>query len=175
VTPNVETILTQRQIESAICGAASAWDRVTQDKPKTLIVVLEGGFRVGAEWLKHLTGDVRLGFCRASSYYGIERGDKVELDPLCKDAIITERSVMVVDDVLDSGRTLQSVIDWIDQKRPYTCDAWVLADKEIDDPTEIACGVTCGFRVPNRFLVGYGMDVNGAHRHWNDLYALRNQ
>lgn len=140
----------------------------------TVVPVLTGAFIFGADLMRCLDiMDVRVQWARAASYDAEMRGDlKVDLshvDP----AHIAGRHVLLVDDILDTGNTMHELVLRISAMSPASVRIAVLLRKRArHDPDIDVEPHYVGFEIPDLFVVGYGLDVNGLHRHWSYIGVL---
>lgn len=139
-------------------------------QPLTVLALLDGAFCFVADLVRCIDlPDLRLHFVRASSYgkRTTSRG-KVALDPLPD---LDGQTVLLVDDILDTGRTMQAVKLGLGNATVRTC---VLLDKPTRRvPEGLQCADYIGFTIPDTFVVGYGLDHGGKYRHLPDICALR--
>ncbi|MGB9589339.1 MAG: phosphoribosyltransferase, partial [Candidatus Hydrothermia bacterium] len=116
-----------------------------------------------ADLCRALDMDVEIDFIGVSSY---EDRDKPGILRLTKDisAPLENKDVIVVEDIVDTGRTLARIIEYIREKKPRSISVCAFLDKA--ERREVPVKVDyVGFRVPNEFLVGYGLDCAGYGRH----------
>src|SRR5688572_5171166 len=136
----------------------------------TVLALLDGAFCFVADLVRCIDlPDLRLHFVRASSYgkKTTSRG-KVSLDPLPD---LSGQTVLLVDDILDTGRTLQAVKSGLPDALLHTC---VLLDKPTRRvPDGLQCADYIGFTIPDTFVIGYGLDHGGKYRHLPDICVLR--
>jgi hypoxanthine phosphoribosyltransferase len=135
----------------------------------TVLALLDGAFCFVADLVRCIDlPDVQLHFVRASSYGTSTRSSgTVALEPLPD---LTNHAVLVVDDILDTGRTLQAVKRSLKGAAPRIC---VLLDKPTRrEPDGLQCADYIGFTIPDAFVVGYGLDHGGQHRHLPDVCVL---
>jgi hypoxanthine phosphoribosyltransferase len=130
--------------------------------------VLDGAVFFLADLVRELQADVKLDFLRVSSYNGAETGGELKLvADLAGD--VAGADVVVVDDIFDSGRTLEFCRDHLRARGAVSVAGVVLLAKErprlsaVDEPL-------VGFRIPDRFVIGYGLDWQGRCRQLRDIY-----
>lgn len=135
----------------------------------TVLALLDGAFCFVADLVRCIDlADLRLHFVRASSYgkRTTSRGT-VTLDPLPD---LSGQTVLLVDDILDTGRTMQAVKFGLQDAVVRTC---VLLDKPTRRvPDGMQCADYIGFTIPDTFVVGYGLDHGGKYRHLPNICAL---
>lgn len=147
--------------------------QITQDYAgQDLLVVplLGGAFCFVADLVRYIgLPDLELHFARAASYgAGTESGGAPQLTDL-PDCV--DREVLVVDDILDTGRTMQAVMGALDHAGARNVRSCVLLDKPARR-TEPVHADYIGFTIPDRFVVGYGLDHGGRWRHLPDVCTL---
>lgn len=135
-------------------------EAIRADVPEslTLLVVLDGAFMFGADLARAIQGDCEVCFVQADSYGDArESGGDVGVGPMPD---IAGRHVVVVDDVLDSGRTIAAVVERAHRAGAASVRAAVLLEKQTQDdrPAKYV-----GFAVGGAFVFGYGMDRAGRH------------
>jgi hypoxanthine phosphoribosyltransferase len=138
-------------------------------RPLTVLALLDGAFCFVADLVRCIDlPDLRLHFVRASSYGKSTRSSgQVAVEPLPE---LRDQQVLLVDDILDTGRTLQAVRAGLGLTTLRTC---VLLDKPTRrEPDGLQCADYVGFTIPDVFVVGYGLDHGGQHRHLPDLCVL---
>lgn len=141
-------------------------DQISRDyEGRTLhaICVLRGAFMFFADLVRELRGEVTMDFLQVGSYgAGTKSSGVVELLRATEDKV-TDRHVLIVEDIVDSGRSMEFVRNLLSQDRPASLRAVALLSKpsrrEIEVPVEYV-----GFEIPNDFVVGYGLDSAGLYR-----------
>lgn len=167
----MQTLLTAAQIADRVQTLGREISRDFQDHPLTVIGVLHGSVVFVADLIRAISTPHQLGFVLASSYPGPATSPgqlHLQLDTLPD---LTGRSVLLVDDILDTGRTLAALQARIQARGPQKVRTAVLLWKKAR--TELAITPDYfGFEIPDRFVVGYGLDFNGDHRHLPFIGAL---
>jgi len=138
-----------------------------------VVGVMNGSFIFLADLLRALEMPVQLDFVSVSSYRdGTSPGGlKVTKKPSCS---LRNRHVIVVDDILDTGRTLRFIVSTLRPKKPASIRTCVLLDKPACRQVEIRAHYV-GFQIPNRFVVGYGLDKVGWYRNLRFVGVTRDQ
>lgn len=134
------------------------------DKPLILIGLLRGSVLFMADLCRQITKPHELDFMTVSSYAKgtVSSGDVKILKDL--DGNIAGKDVLVVEDIIDSGRTLSKVLEILETRNPNSIELCTFVSKplrrEIDLPVKFL-----GFEVPDKFIVGYGLDYEQKYRH----------
>ncbi len=135
-----------------------------------IIPVLAGALIFAGDLIRRLPLRAQIGLLVASSYTGTEGGEpRILIDP---GEQIRGRDVLVVDDILDSGRTLTAVREGLGRYGPASLRSCVLLRKPGKAPPEAQADFV-GFDIEDVFVVGYGLDFNNYYRNWPDIAVLR--
>ncbi|MFW6059750.1 MAG: hypoxanthine phosphoribosyltransferase [Phycisphaeraceae bacterium] len=141
----------------------------------TLVPILTGSMIFVADLVRHLPLRMQIHIISVSSYPGTateSRGPSVEAALTRIPETLTGQHVLVIDDILDSGRTLRTVTDILQQRSPASLRTCVLLRKQRD--TAMHCPVDyIAFDIPDRFVVGYGLDYNDYYRNLPEICTLR--
>ncbi|OAV68084.1 Hypoxanthine-guanine phosphoribosyltransferase [Bacteroidales bacterium Barb6XT] len=165
-----ELFLSEKQIKEAIKAMA---ERIRVDMEginPVFVSILNGAFMFTAELMRQLDGPYELVFARYSSYKGTATTGKVmEIMPITTD--ISGRTIVLLEDIVDTGTTMQYVINKL--KQEGTTD--VRLATMLFKPETLECDLTpdyVGLEIPPDFIVGYGLDYNGTGRTFKDIYKL---
>jgi hypoxanthine phosphoribosyltransferase len=165
----VKTLVTADQIQRSIDELAAEIRRREAGRPLTVIAVMTGSIIFLADLIRKLDMPLRVGVIQARSYQGTQRGSlAVNLDMLPE---ITDRDVLLVDDIFDTGHTLLEVISLLDERQPRSIRSAVLVLKKGKQQIALRPDYV-GFEIPDVFVVGYGLDYNDAYRNLPFLAAL---
>jgi len=169
--PELHILLSHEQIEAAVKKLAAEIRQEYQDKYPLLICVLKGSFVFMADLIRHLDFPLEVEFIRLSSYgRGRESSGKIKVVQGLRSEV-KGRDVLVVEDIVDTGLTTGFLLDYLRQKKPASLRLCALTDK----PSRRQVPVTIdylGFTVPDKFLVGYGLDLDEKFRNLPDIYVL---
>ena len=138
----------------------------------TIVGVMTGAFVFLADLMRNLEMPIRLNIVSVCSYPGESTkscGPQLILPPT---GDLTGRDVLVVDDILDSGRTMTFLLDLFSAARPASLRTCVLLRKDLGEPVERPDADFVGFDVPDAFVVGYGLDYDDLYRGLPDLCVL---
>ncbi len=169
-----EVLLTEAQIQHRLDALAAQLQRDYADKDLTLVPLLTGSIVFVADLLRRMPGPLRLDFLGFSSYHGQSRssGDIHITKTLQID--VRNRDVLVVDDILDTGLTLVRARDMIAALRPRSLKFCVFLEKEVPHHAEAHADYV-GFRIPNRYIVGYGLDHEERYRNLPCVGILKSE
>ena len=139
-----------------------------------LVPIMTGSITFIADLMRELPLRVRIGLITASSYEGTSTtsSGEVVLSDACLPASLAGRHVLIVDDILDSGRTIRRVRAEIESRNPKSVRSCVLLRKKIPSALETPCEYV-GFDIENEFVVGYGLDFDDYYRNLPYIGVLR--
>jgi len=167
---NEQPLLTAAQIEARIAEIAREISDRYAGRDPVLVAVLKGAAIFAADLMRRLTVPACLDFIRARSYAGTESQGRVRITFLPEHSL-EGRHVIVVEDILDTGRTTSAVLDCIRQQNPASLVLCTLLDKPARRVVPVKADYT-GFRIDNLFVVGYGLDYDERYRHFPDIRTL---
>jgi len=167
-------LVSGKEIAVTIKRLAAEIKRDYQGKSPLLLGILKGSFMFMADLIRQLDFPLEVEFVRLSSY-----GSKKESSGRIKvvqglHSEVEGRDVLVVEDIVDTGLTVSFFMDYLGEKTPASSKLCVLADK----PSRRQVPVTIdylGFTVPDKFLVGYGLDCNEKFRNLPDICILEDE
>jgi len=172
--PELHILLSHEQIEAAVKKLAAEIRQGYQGKYPLLIGVLKGSFVFMADLIRHLDFPLEVEFIRLSSYgRGRERSGKIKVVQGLRSKV-RGRDVLVVEDIVDTGLTTGFLLDYLRQKKPASLRLCALTDK----PSRRQVPVTIdylGFTVPDKFVVGYGLDWDEKFRNLPDICFLEEE
>ena len=167
----MKTLLTAEQLAEGVDRLAAELRREPANGPLTVIGVLTGSIVLVADLIRRLEGPVHLSMVWASSYRGTATAPgrlDLRLDLLPD---LTGQDVLIVDDIFDTGRTLEALVAEMHRRGAGRVRSLVLLRKEGRAEASIRPDFV-GFDIPDAFVVGYGLDFDGLWRHLPYLAAL---
>jgi hypoxanthine phosphoribosyltransferase len=171
VSRQPKPLITQGKINQAVANLAAEINRDYRGKQPLLIGILKGSFVFMADLVRQLDLPIEVDFVKLSSYgSGTRSSGKIEVVQGLK-SLIKGRDVLIVEDIVDTGLTVSFLMDNLRKKKPASLKLCVLVDK----PSEHKVPVTIdylGFTVPNKFIVGYGIDWNEKFRQLPDICII---
>jgi hypoxanthine phosphoribosyltransferase len=167
----LKILLSEAEIQAGIVDLARRLDAEYRGKPLTVLGVLTGSLIFVADLVRRLEFPLRVGLVQASSYRGaaIVPG-KLEISELGL-SDLDGRDVLLLDDIFDTGQTLVGLLERLKEKRPQSLRTAVLLWKEGRQRVEYTPDFHC-FRIPDEFVVGYGLDYRDEYRHLPFVAAL---
>ncbi len=168
-----EVLLTEEQIQSRICQLGEILSRDYAGKNPLIVGVLKGVVVFYSDMVRKITVPCQMEFMWVSSYAGTDStGNMVVKRDVTEE--IKGRHVLILEDIYDTGRSLDFVYHHLLSKEPASLKICTLLDK----PSRRLPGVTLkadyvGFEIPNAFVVGYGLDYNEYYRNLPFVGILR--
>ena len=161
---NVRVLLKEEEVEKRIAEVAAMINRDYEGKEVHLICILKGGVFFTCELAKRLTVPVSMDFMSVSSYGSGTESSGVVRIVKDLDESITGKNVLIVEDIIDSGRTLAYLIEILKQRNPESIHLCTLLDKpERRVKKQVKVDYTC-FEIPDEFVVGFGLDYDQKYR-----------
>jgi hypoxanthine phosphoribosyltransferase len=171
--PRLTILFTTDEIEATVKKLAAEIRQDYHDKCPLLLGVLKGSFMFMADLIRLLDFPLEVEFVRLSSYGSRKSPGKIKLVQGVQSKI-KDRHVLVIEDIIDTGLTTAFVLDYLGKKKPASLKLCTLTDKPSRRKIPVNIDY-CGLTVPNKFIVGYGIDWNERFRHLPDIYAMENE
>ena len=157
-------------INDTIDRVANQINNDYQGKTPLFLVVLNGAFMFASDLLKNVTIDCEISFVKLASYEGTRTtGEVKQLVGLNED--INNRDVVIIEDIVDTGVTMENLINILKRDNPNSVEVVTLLYKPEAFRKDFEIKYV-GFDVPNDFLVGYGLDYDGLGRNLDSLYTI---
>jgi len=163
--------LAQTEIEDAIKKLAEKIDADYTRECPLFIAILNGSFMFAAELFKHLTIDSEICFIKLASYKGTTSSGHV-ITSIGLDTEVKSKHVILLEDILDTGKTLSQFLPQIENMQPASLKIAALLHKPDATIYNIKLDYNC-FRIPDKFVIGFGLDYNGLGRNIPALYQLK--
>lgn len=159
----IRVLLTEEEVDKRINEVAEQINKDYAGKSVHLICILKGGVFFTCELAKRLNMPVSMDFMSVSSY-----GDDTKSSGVVKivkdlDQPLEGKEVLIVEDIIDSGRTLSYLIEILKKRNPASLKLCTLLDKPERRVKEVHVDYTC-FNIPDEFVVGYGLDYAQRYR-----------
>lgn len=156
-----EVLITEEQISAKCKELGEIIDKDYEGKEILLVGLLKGSVPFMAELSKCLNSDVIFDYMNVSSYDGVESKTLVVKQDLKED--VTGRNILIVEDILDTGKTLYNVKEMLLKRRANSVKVVTMLDKEEGRVINMKADYI-GFKIPNAFVVGFGLDFNEKYR-----------
>jgi len=171
VQANADLLFSERQVETALDEMARQINNLLFDRNPLILCAMNGGIVTTGKLLTRLTMPLTIDAINASRYQNSTSGGHIKwiLKP---GTPLKDRTVLIVDDILDEGFTLLAIHDYCLNQGAESVYCAVLADKMLDHEKPIKADFV-GLQVESRYLFGYGMDYKGYLRNAPGIYACR--
>ncbi|MFI5195135.1 MAG: hypoxanthine phosphoribosyltransferase [Chitinophagales bacterium] len=167
---NFKPYIAAAAIRKKVTELAQALNRDYKDKNPVFIAILNGSFIFAADLFKELTIDAEISFIKLASYKGMKSGGQV-ITSIGLDTEIFGRHVVIIEDIVDTGKTMNEFLPQLLHQQPASLKIVALLHKPEAKLHPITVDYT-GFEIPDKFVVGYGLDYNGLGRNTASIYQL---
>lgn len=166
-----EKFISKIQISQAVNGVAVKINDDYKGKSPVFLIVLNGAFFFGADIIKRFDGNCEMSFIKVASYEGTESTGNVStvmgVDPSLKG-----RDVIIVEDIVDSGNTIEAILEILKQEEVKSYKIATMFYKPLAFTKTYKVDYV-GMEIENDFIVGYGLDYDGLGRNLNTIYKLK--
>jgi hypoxanthine phosphoribosyltransferase len=170
IEESVKTLLTAQQLHEGVTRLAKELTAVYGGQPLTIVGVMTGSVVLLADLIRLLEMPLRVGVLQASSYRGaVSRGELSINATMMLD--ITNRDILLVDDIFDTGHTLSETVQTLRKLQPTSLRTCVLLLKKGRQEVTMKPDFV-GFEIPDEFVVGYGLDYQDHYRNLPYLAVL---
>lgn len=169
----VGSLLDRQRIQNRIKELGAAISADYRGREVVLVTVLRGGVFFLADLCRAIEGDVRLDFMAISAYGSREHPGGVRITKDL-DENIEGAHVLIVEDIIDTGLTLNYLLGVLRARRPASVEVAVLLDRDQRRIADLPVAYR-GFRMPDTFVVGYGLDLDGRFRNLDYLGVLSDE
>ena len=165
-----KTSIPESEIKQRVKELAQKISHDLEGKNPLLLGVLNGSFIFAADLMREMTIPCEISFVKLASYQGITSTGKVH-EVLGINEDLAGRDVVIVEDIVDTGRTMKQMIESLGTRNPasvHICTLFVKPDK-LEEPLNIEYAA---FSIPNDFILGYGLDYDQTYRNLPDIGVL---
>jgi hypoxanthine phosphoribosyltransferase len=162
--------LKEEQIQKKIKELATAINKDYKETKPLFIAILNGSFMFASDLFKEIKLDCEISFMKLSSYSEMaSTGNVRELIGINEN--VFKRDVIIIEDIVDTGHTMSNVLDQFKDRGVNSVEvvSLLIKPEALINPIEIKYG---GFEIPNKFVVGYGLDYDGFGRNSKAIYQL---
>lgn len=165
-----KTFIPEQEILTRVKAVADKINTDMAGKKPLLLAVLNGSFMFAADLMRYITIPCEISFVKLASYEGTTSTGKVkEVIGLNED--ICGREVIIVEDIVDTGKTMERMMDTLGTRNPASLHICTLLLKP--DKLKIPLNIEyAAMEIPNDFIVGYGLDYDQEGRNLRDIYTL---
>jgi len=165
-----DTYLSEETIQERVRDIANQLNKDYKGKRPLFIAILNGSFMFAADLFKYLTIESEICFIKLASYKGVKSTGNV-ITAIGLDQDLYDREVVIVEDIVDTGKTLGEFLPKLDHQQPRSLKIAALLHKP--EATKFPLKIDyLGFSIPNKFVVGYGLDYDGLGRNLKEIYQL---
>ncbi len=162
--------LSQKEIAGQVSRVAAEINRDYKDRKPLFIAILNGAFMFAADLFKEINVEAEICFIKLASYKGVKSTGQV-VTAIGLDADLYQRDVIIIEDIVDTGKTLSQFIPQLEHHHPASLKITSLLHKPgaMIHPIKIDY---LGFTIPDKFVLGYGLDYEGLGRNIKEIYQL---
>jgi len=165
-----DTYLSEETIQEKVREIAYAINRDYKNKRPLFIAILNGSFMFAADLFKYLTIEAEICFIKLASYKGMKSSGNI-ITAIGLDQDLYDRDVVIIEDIVDTGKTLNEFLPKLYHQQPKSFKIAALLHKPEATQYPLTIDYT-GFSIPNKFVVGYGLDYDGLGRNLKEIYQL---
>lgn len=163
--------LSQQEIEKAVKKIAEEISNHYAGEKPLFIAILNGSFMFAAELFKYISIPAEICFIKLASYKGTTSSGHV-ITSIGLDTEITGKHVIILEDILDTGKTLSNFLPQLQNMHPASLKIAALLHKPEATVYDVPLDYN-GFKIPDKFVVGFGLDYNGFGRNIPSIYQLK--
>jgi hypoxanthine phosphoribosyltransferase len=169
----LKVLISREEIKNTVARLAKEIKEDYHDTQPLLISVLKGSFVFMADLIRQLDLPVEIDFIKLSSYgAGMKGSGEVKVIQGLKTPI-KGRDVLVIEDIVDTGLTISFLLNYLRKKKPASLKLCALTDKPSRRKASVSIDYL-GFTLPDKFILGYGLDLNEKFRNLPDICVLEN-
>jgi hypoxanthine phosphoribosyltransferase len=163
--------ISEATIQEKIKQIAALINVEYQNKKPLFISILNGSFMFAADLFKQVTVDAEICFIKLASYKGTQSTGHV-ITSIGLDSNVKDRHIIVLEDIIDTGKTLHSFLPQLVNQQPASLKIATLLHKPEATVHPLTIDYCC-ISIPNKFVVGYGLDYDGFGRNTKEIYQLK--
>ncbi len=169
-----EVLISEEEIVAKCKELGAIISKDYEGKRPILIGLLSGAVPFLAELIKHITCEMEIEFLDVSSYSGASSTGKVVIE---KDIVadLSGRNIIFIEDIIDTGLTLDFVIENFKKRNVKSIEICTLVDKPEGRKIDTVNPKYIGFHIPNKFVVGFGLDYNELYRNFPYIGVLKEE
>ena len=165
-----EPYLSATEIQEKIKSIAESINKDYKDKRPLFIAILNGSFMFAADLFKYINIQAEICFIKLASYKGTKSSGHV-ITAIGLDIDLIDRHIIIIEDIIDTGKTLSTFIPQLQHQQPASLKITALLHKPEATVYPIVIDYL-GFTIPDKFVLGYGLDFDGLGRNIPEIYQL---
>lgn len=162
--------ISEKEILKEVKRIATQINKDYAGKEPVFLAVLNGSFIFASDLMKEVHLPCEISFVKLASYQGVNTTGKIR-EVIGLNVDLTDRPVIIVEDIVDTGLTMAHMLDVLKQQNPASIDICTLLLKPGKLQVDLNIRYCC-LEIPNDFIVGYGLDYDGYGRNTRDIYTL---
>ena len=163
--------LVEKEIQEKITALAVQLNKDYAGKKPIFLSILNGSFLFTADLFKQITIEAEVCFIKLASYKGMSSSGNV-ITAIGLEANVSGRDIIILEDIIDTGKTLHHYLPQLESQQPASVKIAVLLNKKEALAFPVKVDYSC-FDIPNKFVVGYGLDYDGLGRNTKEIYQLK--
>ena len=158
----IKVLIDEKTLQAKVKEMAEQLIKEYEGKELTFICILKGSIFFTVDLARYMPTDVKIDFVRVSSYKGTNSSGEIKMKQDLKDSI-QGKDVIVIEDIIDTGKTLKYLKEYLKLKKPNSLKICTLLDKKERRVCDMEADYV-GFTIPDKFVVGYGLDCDEKFR-----------
>ncbi|AKX33968.1 hypoxanthine-guanine phosphoribosyltransferase [Spiroplasma litorale] len=164
-------LIKKEEINAEINKYANKLNEKYENKELSIIAILNGSLFLFSDLLKKLKFPIKIDTITVSSYSGVKSSNELLYHKKIVKPIIKNQDVLIVEDIIDTGKTMNSVYEYVNSLNPKSLNVLVLASKK-DTPTKFKYKYDSLFTIPDKYIVGYGFGIDDLYRQLENIYTI---
>jgi hypoxanthine phosphoribosyltransferase len=165
-----EIYLSEAAIQERVKNIAEKINKEYEGKRPLFVAILNGSFMFASDLFKYLTIEAEITFIKLASYKGMKSTGNV-ITSIGLDAELFEKDIVILEDIVDTGKTLYNFLPKLKDHHPASLKIAALLHKP--DATQYPLTIDyTGFSIPDKFVIGYGLDYDGLGRNFREIYQV---
>jgi len=164
IEKKIKILISEKRIKNRIRRLAEKISKDYKNKKLALIIILKGAFIFSADLVRFLKLKPEIYFLKAKSYFKNKSSGKVKIYSFFDSKSLKNKNLLILEDIFDTGLTLKSIIKYLKKFKPKDIKIFCLLDKKVEKKEKNIKIDYLGFKIENKFVVGYGLDYNEKYR-----------
>ncbi len=163
--------ISREEIQKRVAEVAAQISKDLNGKKPLFLAVLNGAFVFAADLIRGISTDCEITFVRLASYTGTKSTGRGK-ERIGLNENIEDRHIVIVEDIIDSGKTMEELLAMLQARHPASIKIASLLVKPGNLKVDLDIPYCC-FKIPNDFIVGYGLDYDGEGRNLPEIYTIK--